>query len=48
MNEYYKKWHLKFNPNKTAVSAFHLNKKLADKKFDIQLNGMSILHNAEP
>ena len=38
---------MKFNPSKTAVSAFHLNIKFADKKLDIKFNGMSILHNAE-
>ena len=48
MNEYYKKWRLKFNPSKNEVSAFHLNNKLADKKLDIKFNGMSILHNGKP
>ena len=48
MNDYYLDWRLKLNPNKTEVSAFHLNNRMSNKILNITFNDIQIVHNKNP
>ena len=48
MNDYYTSWRLNLNLNKTEVTAFHLNNRLANRRSEIHLNGILLNYNPHP
>ena len=48
MDEYYTDWHLKPNPNKTEVAAFHLHNKEANKQLKVRFKNVQLCHNSTP
>ena len=48
LTHYYTSWCLKPNPDKTEVSVFHLNNKLANKRPCVKFNGVEFQYNNNP
>lgn len=48
LNNYFKKWRLRPNPNKTEVSCFHLNNGLANETLNVYFDGTLLNHNPLP
>ena len=48
MNNYFKQWRLKPNPNKTEVTCFHLNNKMANRQLRVYANNQLLRHNNHP
>lgn len=48
LNQYYSKWRLCPNPEKTEVTAFHLNNRLAHQQLNINFCQKRVKHNYQP
>lgn len=48
LNNYYEKWRLCPNPNKTEVCAFHLSNSLANKTLNVMFREQPVKHNDFP
>ncbi|KAG6933040.1 hypothetical protein G0U57_020290 [Chelydra serpentina] len=48
MANYFQCWKLRPNPQKTMVTTFHLNNKMANTKLDMQFCSESVSHEANP
>lgn len=48
LENYFKRWRLKPNPSKTAVSMFHLNNRAANQEFTVNFCGHRIKHDKFP
>ena len=48
LTHYYTSWRLKPNPDKTEVSVFHLNNKLANKRPCVKFHGVELQCNNNP
>lgn len=48
LGEYFKRWRLKLNPNKTEVCCFHLNNKMANRELQVHIDNQLLRHNSYP
>jgi hypothetical protein len=48
MNDYFSRWRLCPNANKTEVCCFHLNNKLAKTELNVEFMGKTLKHNPNP
>jgi len=48
LKDYFKKWKLNPNPNKTEVSCFHLNNREANRRLNVNFGGVQLRHNERP
>ena len=48
VDDYFRSTHLLLNPNKTEVSAFHLNNKEADRQLQVSFGNQILNHNFKP
>jgi len=48
LHNYFNKWYLTLNPNKTVALALHLNNKEANRKLNIKINNTVILNEDCP
>jgi len=48
MADYFTKWRLCPNPQKTEVSCFHLNNQMKKQELHVEMNGLQLKHNFNP
>jgi len=48
LSEYFTRWRLRPNMNKTEVSTFHLNNKQANDTLNVMFNGHNVKYNTHP